>query len=97
MSLSTSELISGVFDKYACKITNLSMHQNDTMNILNEMCTELQTTLSTHYYMNVYKFVSSVDMDDIIATSPPKSNIISNIGNNINTPQKKDIRYINTK
>lgn len=89
MNQSMSEVISDVFDKYKKQIIELSVRPSETERIIGEMYIKMQEALSTQYYNNVFRFVSSVDIDEIICSSPPPTNIIDNNSENLCTPQKK--------
>lgn len=90
MKKSTSEIVSGVFKEYTPQVVGLSSYPRDTERLLNDMCSKLNNTLSDHHYNNVFQFVSSVDIDDVISSSPPKSKmIVTDISLNLKTPEKK--------
>lgn len=89
MNNSTSDIIKNVFNEYKPMIVKSSVSHKDTENILDEMYDKLQNKLSSHYYQNVFKFVSSVDIDDVLSSSPPREDIVRQNDNILRTPVKK--------
>lgn len=88
MNTTTSDILFNIFEEFTPMIINLSSQPNSTEVILKEMYGRLQDSLSTQYYNKVFKFVSAVDIDDIMASSPPKSSMIDKCSV-VNTPEKK--------
>lgn len=89
MNISTSDIIFNVFEEFTPVIISLSSEPHKTEAMLKEMYGRLQDSLSTQYYNKVFKYVSSVDIDDMMASSPPKSNMIDKCSVVVNTPEKK--------
>ena len=87
--MSTSDIVSSVFTEYMQQILNVSAHRSETERIINEMYSKLQDALSIQYYDNVLRFVSSVDIDEVLSTSPPQRKMINNNMCNMKTPEKK--------
>lgn len=90
MNQSTSEIISLVFEEYRKHILCLSSRPNEMEKIIQEMYIRLQEALSAQYYNNVFRFVSSVDIDDMLSSSPPKTSMIEEANpQNLKTPDPK--------
>lgn len=86
MNYSTSEIIDHVFQEYTTKIVSLSAKPRDTEGKLNEMKESLMERFYTQYYNNTSRFMTSVDLDDVFSSSPPKEQMIKKYVPD--TPQK---------
>jgi len=86
MNISTSEIVDQIFDEYIPKLLQLSSHKEETDIQLKHMHQKLTKHLYNQYYNNISRFMSSIDLDDILCSSPPQEQLIKK--KEPNTPQK---------
>ena len=86
MNTTTTEIVDQVFDEFTAKILARSAVQADTITVLKEMHTRLIELLYNQYYNNVSRFMNPIDIDDVLCSSPPKSQMIRKL--EPFTPQK---------
>ena len=76
MNVSTCEIVDTVFDEYTPKIMQHSSAPRETVHQLKEMRTRLTSLLYDQYYQNTSRFMRSIDIDDVIHSSPPRERMI---------------------
>jgi hypothetical protein len=86
MNISTLEIVDQVFDEYIPKLSKLSSHPQEINIELKEMQSRLSTLLYAQYYQNTLRFMRSIDVEDMLSSSPPRTQIIRKI--EPNTPLK---------
>jgi len=86
MNISTLEIVDQVFDEFLPKLSKLSSHPKEISRELKEMQTKLSTLLYNQYYQNTSRFMRSIDVEDMLSSSPPTTQMIRKI--EPNTPLK---------
>jgi len=88
MNLSTPEIVEKVFLQYTPKLLNFSQPgtKKEMEKCIDNMRTEFMELLYKQYYNTTSRFMVSIDLDDVLSSSPPKSSQIKVV--QPNTPLK---------
>ncbi len=76
MYISTSEIVDKVFDEFMPRIMKLSSNHRETSMEMKEMHTKLSGMLYEQYYNNTSRFMKSIDVEDMLGSSPPRTQMI---------------------
>jgi hypothetical protein len=78
MNLSTPEIVEKVFQEYTPKLTQLSNPgtKKEMESSIRDMQSKLMDMLYQQYYSTTSRFMTSIDVDDVLCSSPPRSSII---------------------
>ena len=86
MNISTLEIVDQVFDEFIPKLCKLSSYPQEMTKELKEMHNRLSSLLYDQYYHNTSRFMRSIDVEDMLSSSPPATQMIRKI--EPNTPLK---------
>lgn len=78
MNLSTPEIVDSVFQEYTPKLVQLSNPgtKKEMETSIREMHSKLMNLLYQQYYNTTSRFITSIDVDDVLSSSPPRASII---------------------
>ena len=78
MNLSTPEIVDNVFQEYTPKLLVFSNPgtKKEMESSIREMHSKLMDMLYKQYYNNTSRFITSIDVDDVLSSSPPRASII---------------------
>ena len=68
--MSTTEIISSVFDEFTPELLEVSNSKERMTQCLQRMRTNLIDRMYTQYYNTTSRFMKTVDMDDVLCSSP---------------------------